>query len=212
MANKSGKAYGLTTLCPIVNGELDKQSFSALTRDRLEKLPIHDKSPMARVPNTYLCRFFVLNDVFFEGKPANNEHLRSKYLVFASNFYGDLDTYLRGMWQAAQQEVKDIWKFCVGFSKVNDADSFIDYIKKCQVKTTLYFNGSTDDPLREQLKSLYLKQEVSKFVHENQGKKPEDLQAAFDKFIERVQPNNLDGPTWKSGASTLESAVTHNEV
>ncbi len=65
MANKSGKAYGLTTLCPIVNGELDKQSFSALTRDRLEKLPIHDKSPMARVPNTYLCRFLVLNDVFF---------------------------------------------------------------------------------------------------------------------------------------------------
>ena len=212
MANKSGKAYGLTTLCPIAHGARDKQSLSALTRDRLENLPVHDKSPFTKVPNTYLCRLFVLNDVFFEGKPAKYEHLRSKYLVFTSNFHGDLDTYLHGMWQSAQQDVKDIWEFCVGFSKVNDADSFIKYIKQCQVKTTMYFNGSTDDPLREQLKSLYLKQELSKFVYTNQGKKPEVLKAAFDEFIERVQPTKLDGPTWRCGASRFESEITNNKI
>ncbi len=120
-------------------------------------------------------------------------------MVFASNFYGDLDTYLRGMWQAAQQEVKDIWKFCVGFSNVNDADSFIDYIKKCQVKTTLYFNGSTDDPLREQLKSLYLKQEFTHFAHENQRLSAEELQKKFEDFVQRTKPSNLDGPSWSPG-------------
>ena len=212
MPNQSGKAYGLTTLCPIMNGSQDNQSYSALTRDRLQDLPLHEKSPMAKVPNTYLCRFYVLHDVFYEGKPANLEHLKSKYLVFTSNFHGKLEPYLREMWEFASESIRHIWGFCVGFNQVHDAESFVTYIKKCQVTTTFFFNGSTDDSLEEQLKSLYLKQEVSKFVFENQGKSPMDLQQAFKEFIARVQPANLAGPTWRPGASTLESAVINNEA
>lgn len=209
MPNQSGNAYGLTTFCPIRNGGEGNQSYAGIIRDRLEDFPLDDQSPLALVPNTYMCRFYVLNDVFYEGKPAQDEHLKSKYLVFSSNFHGALDTYLQGMWQAASGSVKQIWEYCVGFEKVRDADSFVSYIKKCQVYTTFFFNGSTDESLAEQLKSLYLKQEFSKFVFENQGKTPAELQQAFAAFAARAEPANLAGPTWKPGAATLESAVVN---
>ncbi|MDA1016850.1 MAG: hypothetical protein O3A00_20630 [Planctomycetota bacterium] len=208
MPNRAGNAYGLTTLCPIRNSRDHRHSLATLVRDHLESLGIHEDSPMAAVPNTYLCRFYVLDDVFYEMKPAKLDHLKSKYLVFASNFHGDRDTYLRGMWQHAESFVRETWQHCVGFARVQSAESFIEYIEACQVKTTLFFMGSTDVPLEEQLKSLYLKQEFSSFVAEHQGLNAEELQQAFQEFAHRVEPRNLAGPTWKPGAHDLESTVT----
>lgn len=200
-------AAGLTALCPIINdvneGGDGQQSYAIRTRQHLQDLPLHENSPMAKVPNTYLCRFYVLNDVFYEGAPAQEEHLKSKYLVFSSNYYGDLDAYLTGVWEHAKDDVIAIWQHCVDFDKVKnatDSAEFISYIKRCQVTNHLFFNGSTGDPLAEQLKSLYLKQEFTRFVYENQGKKPKDLQKAFQEFISRTQPENLDAPTWIAGA------------
>lgn len=207
MPNKSGRAYGLTVLCPLGNDSQDDQSYAAIVRGHLRALAVDESSPMARVPNTYLCRMFVLDDVFYEGDPAHAEHLQSKYLVFVAELHGDLDTYLEGMWREAEDMIRTVWQFCIGFHKVQSARDFVRYIKKCQVETTFYFNGSTDDPLAEQLKALYLKQELSKFVHEHQGQKAEDLQRAFKLFIDRVAPKNLASPTWRAGASSLEVAV-----
>lgn len=215
MANKRGKAYGLTLLCPIRPGvskdgsdaDLAGQSHAASLRAYLERLGMHEDSPLARVPNTYLARFYVLSDVFYQGKPAVYEHLKSQYLVFSSNFHGELEPYLEGMWNGMKEEVHKIWSHCVGFESVTGAASFITYIKKCQVKTTFFFMGSTDESQAQQLKALYLKQEFSKFVFANQGKNPQDLQAAFRKFVEASKPGDLSGPTWRPGASSLENAV-----
>jgi hypothetical protein len=192
-------AAGLTVLCPIINGGDGQLSNVMRTRKHLLAMPLHENSPMAKIPNTYLCRFYVLNDVFYEGSPAKEEHLKSKYLVFSTNYHGDFETYLKEMWAHAQSEIKAIWQHCVAFDKVENATDFVTYMKNCQVKNQLFFNGSTGDPLPEQLKSLYLKQEFSRFAYENQGKSPEELQQAFQAFVARTQPNNLDAPTWIAG-------------
>jgi hypothetical protein len=219
MPNIAGNAYGLTTLCPIKNGgpqrradpagnEMpDNRSHGAIIRDRLEDLPCDEDSPMARVANTYLCRFYVLDDVIYQGKPAEVEHLKSKYLVFTSNFHGELDTYLHGMWENAGDDLRRIWEYCVAFEQVDDTESFTEYIKKCQVYTTFFFMGSTDVSLAEQLKGLYLKQEFSKFAFANQGKSAEETQAAFSEFVARTQPEDLCRPTWRPGASSLHKVV-----
>ena len=200
--NISGNAYGLTLLCPIKNGSLNDQSYAEILRDYLENLPLDGQSPMAKIPNTYFARFYVLNDVFYEGFPVKEEHLKSKYLVFSSNFHGDRDTYVRGMWGsdvATVKTIKTIWRDCVAFDEVNTAEDFIDYVKKCQVDNNLFFNGSTDDSLAEQLKALYLKQEFTRFAFENQGLSAEELQKNFRDFVQRTQPSNLDGPSWSPG-------------
>jgi len=197
--NTSGNAYGLTLLCPIINGSRDDKSYAEILRDHLEKLPGDGDSPMAKVPNTYLARFYILNDVYYEGYPAKEEHLKSKYLVFSSNFYGDRDRYLEGMWNAAEADVREIWKDCVAFDVVRNSQDFVNYAKKCQVDNNLFFNGSTDDSLAEQLKALYLKQELTRFAYANQGLNVEELQKKFQAFVEISQPSNLDGPSWLPG-------------
>lgn len=227
MANTMGSAYGLTVLSPLKNGHLDAISYGDIIRDRLNDWGVNEKSPMSRVPNTYLCRLFMLDDVFSQSLAAGDfyytsnailslfsdkarmrglareEHLKSRYLVFFANFHGDLDTYLTGMWQNADVEVRRIWEYCWGFDQVKDAASFIDYMKRCQRETSLFFNGSTDDTLAEQLKGLYLKQEFTRFAAEHQGMPAAELQQAYQAFVKRVQPANLAGPSWTPGMAHL---------
>lgn len=205
MPNSSQGAYGLTLLCPIKKDTGTEQSFASQTRECLQLLPNWEHSPMARVPNTYFSRFYILNDVFFEGSPAYQDHLKSRYLVFCSDFHGTLEDYLRGFWENAQETIQIIWRHCIGFDAVHDADGFYTYIKKCQVKTTFYFNGSIGTPLREQLKALYLKQSFAEFVQNQQSKSAAEQQQAFKDFVAATQPDNLAEPTWKPGRNTLDS-------
>jgi len=200
MANEFGESYGLTTLCPIINGIKDGQAHDKSVRRLLQTLDTDEGSPFAKVPNTYLARLFILNDVFFEqGNDVARDHLKSKYLVFTTNFHGKLEDYLVGMWQNQQQQVQKIWQHCVGFDQVNNAASFIQYIKKCQLTTTLFFNGSTDKPLKEQLKSLYVKQAFTEFVLAQQGKSAGELRSAFNDFMQKIKINDLNEPSFRPG-------------
>ena len=213
MANEFGDSYGLTCLCPIMNGQadpladgiVDLASYDKITRRRIQTLPLNEHSPFAQVPNTYFARLFILNDVFFQqGDNIKRDHLKSKYLVFTSNFHGKLESYLEGMWNSSEQDIRNIWQYAVGFDKVNDATSFTEYIKKCQLTTTLFFNGSTDKSLKQQLKSLYLKQAFSEFVLLNQGKNATDLKAELTQFMQKVELDNLDSPSWVPGQTQLQ--------
>ena len=197
--NSSGKAYGLTLLCTIRNESREDRSYSEMLSEYLENLNADAQSPMAKVPNTYLARFYVLKDVFYQGHGFEEEHLKSKYLVFSSNFHGDRDDYVRGMWDSNEEEVRAIWQYCVDFKNVKTAKDFVDYIKRCQVDNVLFFNGSTDDSVAEQLKALYLKQEFTRFAYNNHGESPEELQQKFREFVESTRPEELKSPTWHPG-------------
>ncbi len=232
-SNISGNAYALTILSPIKDGFTEEEvAYADLVRDRLQAWNNELNSPMALVPQTYLCRYFVLDDVYTESLPGasvfdtlvdllpyvpnalrrgalpKEEHLKSRYLVFTSNFHGgpkgDLDGYLRGMWDAISDRIKEVWGYCYGFEQVDNADTFIAYMKKCQLTAELFFVGSNDDSLEEQLKALYLKQEFAKFAADNQGLDPTALRGNFQAFIQRVAPSNLAAPTWTAGKYRLE--------
>ncbi len=210
MPNKAGNLYGLTTLCPLLNSSVHNDTFSPVIRLRelLEQYNIvADSSPMRLVPNTYLARFFILDDVIFQSFPYQEEHLKSKYLVFTVNFHGELEQYLEGMYNAIPTDIASIWRDAVGFN-VKDAQSFTTYIKKCQVETTFLFNGSTDMSLADQLKSLYIKQEFSDFVFKNQGVEPSVLLQEFKKFIQMTNPTE-SFPTWKAGVSDLNDIIQY---
>jgi len=225
MGNVSNNAYALTCLSPIKKGHYGGTAYSDEVRRRLQQWGLHEQSPMAKVPQTYLTRFFVLDDVYYESLPGTDfggtwydilsifsdrfrraalpkeDHLESKYLVWCCNLHGDMDTYLRAMWHAIGDDIRSLWEFCYGFEDVKGADTFVHYIKQCQLSASLFFVGSNDESLEEQLKGLYLKQEFSRFAAEHQGLPPAELQQAYRAFIERVQPQNLAGPSWRPGQS-----------
>jgi len=233
MANVSGNAYGLTVLSPIRHGLVSGKEISHADaiRDKLQGWNQEFNSPMALVPETYLCRFYVLDDVVTQSLPGGSlpdtwsdilpvlpdslrrsvmpaeDHLQSAYLVFSSNFYcgpaAAPDAYLRDMWQAINQHLRDVWQHCYGFEAVHDARSFCDYIKKCQLTTSLFFVGSNDKPLAEQLKALYLKQEFSQFAIDNQGLPTAQIRANYRAFMQRVEAGNLQAPSWQPGQYRL---------
>ena len=210
MANKSGKAYALTTLCPISIGNIidkdgiERESYDKAVRRLLQDIPLNEKSFFAQVDNTYFARLFILNDVFFQqGDEFEQDHLKSKYLCFNTNFHGDLEPYLINMWNKCEDEIRTVWQYCVGFKLVNSALEFVHYIKECQLKTTLFFNGSNDESLTKQLKALYVKQMFSEFVLTQQGKSASETKVNFKYFLQRVQLNNLESPSWKPGQSEL---------
>src|ERR1700760_105595 len=115
MPDVNGNAYGLTLFCPIrlavaappMPG-LEGQSCAAHIRYALQQLRVGTDSPMSRVPNTYLCRLFVLDDVHFEGHPALLEHLKSPYLVFEANIHGDRDSWLTGLWENIRDDIREV--------------------------------------------------------------------------------------------------------
>jgi len=229
MANVSGNAYALTVLSPIKEGLVAGKeiAYADAVRDRLYDWNELDNSPMAKVPQTYLCRYFVLDDVYVQSLPSGSypdnrydwspyitdgkrrgslpaeDRLQSRYLVFSSNFHAgpnaDLDGYLHNMWDAISDDIREVWGYCYGFDRVSSAATFAAYIKKCQLETTLFFVGSNDDPLPEQLKALFLKQEFARFAATNQGLPAAELRKNYNEFITRVPPEDLNGPSWSPG-------------
>jgi hypothetical protein len=213
MGNKFGNAYGLTALIPVKHGAEENRAYDKIIRDELQKWKRNKISPMAEVPNTYLSRVFLLNDVFYEGKPAIEEHLNNKYLVFSSNFHGELDTYLSGMWKAIGEELKSFLRHCVAFDTVDSAADFVKYVKRCQINNSLFFNGSNDKPLAEQLKALYVKQSFVHFAYLSQRYRYEGdegarkLQDAFRRFTKLIQIDDTSEPTWKVGATVVDPEI-----
>ncbi len=226
--NISGNAYALTMMCPIKPGVEGSRTYADLIRDRLELWNLETLSPLAKVPNTYLSRFFVLDDLYTESLPGasvwdnlsdirilpsnkerlaalpHTDHLQSRYLIFSSNLHGDLDTYLSGMWQSMEVEVKSIWQYCYGFEDVKDATTFVAYAHKCCLDSALFFIGSNDDSLAEQLKALYVKQEFSRFAQETQDLPAVQLKQAYTAFMQRTRPRDISHPTWRAGISNAE--------
>lgn len=223
MANVSGNAYGLSVLSPIRPGHIKGVSYADQIRNTLEDWNLRENSPMVEVPNTYLCRYFILDDVYVESYPGGGaldtladfkpiesddtrraampkqDHLKSRYLVFTCNLHGDLDVYLKGMYDSIRDDVESIWQYCWGFDQVKDAEGFAAYIKKCQLTTSLFFVGSNDVPLVDQLKDLYIKQEFARFAVEHQGMPIAQLRREFEAFVARVAPRDLVAPTWEPG-------------
>ena len=195
MPNQSGNIYGLTNLSPIINGADGDISHDCAIRDYLANLPRDHRSLFAKVSSTHLARLVVMDDVVFVGTPAREEHLQSKYLVFETNFDGDLDTYLMRMAREAPEEVHAVWKHCVGYPGVQDAAAFAEYMKKCQIETTYFFADVNNKTVQQTLRALKVQSGLAHFIEANQGKSAGEIQAAFRQFLDKVRhaPEPLAG-------------------
>jgi len=187
MPNQSGNVYGLTILSPIMNGSDKGVSHECAIRDYLSTLARDHNSPFAKVSSTHLARLVVMDDVVFVGAPAREEHLESKYLVFESNFDGDLDTYLTRLAREASEEVDSVWRHCVGYPGVGDAAAFIAYMKKCQLPTTFYFADVNNKTVQQTLRALKLQSGLASFIEANQWRPAAEIQTAFRAFVDRAK-------------------------
>jgi hypothetical protein len=122
-----------------------------------------DESPFSRNAMTHLARFVLIDAPPYNGRvqgdtlvglvtgadplaPQPADALATPYLLFAADFDAPngTDASLRAftdtLWATMAEELKQIFGQCYGFAGVGTADSFFEYIKRCQVETTLPFN------------------------------------------------------------------------
>ncbi len=187
MANQSGTVYGLTILSPICHDETAETSHNCAIRMRLAALPRDEFSPFAKVSSTHLARLVVMDDVVYVGAPSCEEHLKSQYLVFETNFDGDLDTYLARLAREIPDEVDAVWQHCWGYPGVKNVDAFIAYMKKCQITTTFYFADVNDKTVQQTLIALQTQSAVAEFVEKAQGLSSSELQNAFAHFVKALR-------------------------
>lgn len=187
MANVSGSVYGLTILSPIISDPNADTSHDCAIRAYLANLPNGPTSPFAKVSSTHISRLVVMDDVIYVGTPAKEDHLSSQYLVFESNFDGELETYLTRMAKEIPEVVESVWGHCVGYPGLLDVNAFVAYMKKCQLTTTFYFADVNKHTVQSTLRALKVQASVADFVGKHQGESPVELQAAFCAFYERVR-------------------------
>jgi len=210
MPNLNGSIYGLTILSPIIDDDKATPSHDLQIRRYLATLPTGEKSPFAMAAGTHLARLVVMDDVIYVGLPAVEEHLKSKYLVFESNCDGDLDSYLRGLAIGAPEHLDAIWSHCVGYPGAADPTKFADYMKACQIETSLYFAAVNDKTVTESLRALQTQRAVADFIADHQGMEPAQLQAEFLRFASRLSAE----PTPRAGSMNPRREIKiggHNE-
>ena len=187
MANVSGSVYGLTILSPIIDDPNADVSHDCALRQCLANMPNGHTSPFAKVSSTHMCRLVVMDDVVYVGTPATEEHLNSKYLVFESNFDGDLEPYLRRMAKEIPDVVESVWGHCAGYPGLRDVDAFVAYMKTCQITTTFYFADVNNQTVQSTLRALKVQASAADFIAKHQGASPSEMHAAFRAFYEGVR-------------------------
>jgi hypothetical protein len=194
MPNKSGVVYGLTILSPILEDDTVTPSHDLQIRAHLATLKTDQRSPFAQAPGTHLTRLVVMDDVIFVGAPSQQEHLKSKYLIWESNCDGELDAYLEGLATAVPDELDAIWSHCVGYPGARDRTAFTAYMKSCQVETTFFFAAVNDRTLPQALKALQTQHAVTEFIARHQATPAAELQSDFLAFTEALKAEPLPPP------------------
>jgi hypothetical protein len=187
MGNTNGQIYGLTILSPIKEDEGIDICHATALRWYLAGLPRDSRSPFAQLSSTHLARLVVMDDVVYVGAPACEEHLKSRYLVFETNFDGDLDTYLTRMARELPDFVDAVWTHCVGYPGVADTSRWIEYMKKCQIETTFFFADVNNKTVQQNLRALESQSALAEFIEKNQGRPAAEIQREFGAFLETLK-------------------------
>jgi hypothetical protein len=188
MSNLNGSIYGLTILSPIREDVDAELPHSIAIRAYLAGLSKGQDSPFDKLSGTHMARLAILDDIPSVGWPTVEDHLKTQYLIFESNFDGDLDSYLNRMGREIPAFVHSIWEHCVGYPGVQNMPAFVNYMKRCQVETTYYFADVNDKTVTEILRALRTKELVAGFIERNQGKQGVELRQALADFVKTIEP------------------------
>jgi len=133
------------------------------------------KSPFARNTLNHLARFVIIDGPAFNGRvsedslvalirkinpltPQKVDGLGTPYLLFAADIDAHAATtpeegeaalaaYLAKLWETMAAELSRIFGHCIGFTG-GSAEAFHDYIKRCQIETTMPFNDYWPEKLQ----------------------------------------------------------------
>ena len=121
-------------------------------------------SPFSRCDRTHFARAVLIDQPMYNGRDGGNalvqalrkvnllaaqpvDHLQCAYLMFNADFDarqveadGGLASWASGLWDRTEPELRAIFSPCLGFDALADGAAFADWLKRCQIETTMSFN------------------------------------------------------------------------
>lgn len=185
MGNVLGGTYALTVMTPIARGG------EVGLREHLESLPIGPESPLAKLERTHMARWLIMPQLFDQGPPQKPDWLKSQWLVFTSDFDGELDSYLDDICEHMGPEADEIWGHCVGYPGATDRAAFKRYMRHNQIDTTVPFGACPELTVAQVRDVVTLRERLIAFAVEAQDMGPDELYDAYRKSF-RQDPATRD--------------------
>ncbi|MEA2137105.1 MAG: hypothetical protein QOG56_255 [Solirubrobacteraceae bacterium] len=168
--NLAGQTYGLMVLTPIRPGHEDE------LRAYLDGL--HEQgSPLARLPRTHLARWLIMPDM--PVPPGVQDPLDGPYLLFTSNFDGDLASYLHELAERLVPEAQEIWGRCIGCPRPAEGAALAAYLGRNQLDSGFVFAAYGASTVHQIRGALDKRARLQDFVVRSQEMDPAQRRKAF---------------------------------
>ncbi|MGH2944095.1 MAG: hypothetical protein ACRDLN_15110 [Solirubrobacteraceae bacterium] len=170
--NIAGQAYSLLVLTPICPGEEDA------LRACLEGLDPQD-SPLAKLPRTHMARWIVVADMPSPPGRHVRDPLGGQFLLFTSNFDGDVDSYLHELCELMAPEAAAIWSHCVGCPRPAEGAALKAYLHRNQIDSGFAFAAYGQASVARVRTALDKRERLIAFAVRAQEMEPAERRAAF---------------------------------
>ena len=125
------------------------------------------RSPFALVDGTHTARWFVVDDMVSEAIPVA-KIISTRSISSSSPTSTALSRSSSRLWSTTIPDVIDsVWSHCVGCPGLGKPLAVLDYIRDCQVNTTLYFGGYPGATVQAALRALLMQRSMIRFVEES---------------------------------------------
>jgi hypothetical protein len=170
--NKYGKAYGLTSLFPILPGHEDELEAHLASLDPLD-------SPLGRLPALHFSRLHVIRDLVYQGPPQKRESLDSSYLIFTTSHDGELEPFLRGLATTLGAEADAIWGHCRDYPGTADPAAFARWVAAHGHDNGYLITPWPFSNVQEVQESVRVQEGFGDLVERSRAMDDAELQAAF---------------------------------
>ena len=170
--NIAGKTYSLMIWTPIQPGREDA------LRAHLEGLDPTD-SPLAKLPRTHMARWIIVPEMPVPPGTELRDPLGTQFLLFTSNFDGDVDGYLHELVALMPDEAARIWGHCVGCPQPAEGAALKAYLHRNQVDSGVAFAAYPDASVAQISSALDKRARLLDFVVRAQEMKPGQRRKAF---------------------------------
>lgn len=195
-----GGVTELTLLTPIKRGLIpgETRTYEQRLAEHLtsvqRRIEENMANPIGRLAMIHFARWQILlpeHYLHYDKDQTVPGHRYQPWLLFTSNFDGDLKVYLNEFSAFIADDVDRIWGNCEGYPPggSKDFDAYWAYAKKHQITTQAYFNaypGLTVPRIHELATFRRLFDEFVAETRRPDGSSIEDLPAAFDRFLSRT--------------------------
>ena len=140
----SGKISALTAITKITPGH------AAALRETLAKLSAAGGGKIGELGTIHIVRWVIFDD--------------DTRLLFATNFDGDVEAYMRDFAEKAPQGIDAIWGHCDDYPGAKNYEKLRDYILSHAIETTGYYCAYPNSSVKEIKKAVDWHDKLEKFL------------------------------------------------